>query len=386
MLLKPLREIGLRDLEELIGNVAEGLHVDFKQGPVGKGDGDRKEFVADVTAFANASGGDIVFGIVEGADAVASQVLGIPVADLDAEERRLAEIIRNGTEPRLTDFEFKWIDNPPNGHVLILRVGRSWRAPHRVTLAGHDRFYTRNTRGKHPMNTDELRTAFTAGQALEDRIAHFQRGRITLIEDREGPVDMGGGPYLVLHAVPLVSFADPLAVGFRYGEVLPSPLGGGGYNQTHTLEGPLTYRAPQGEAASAYTLHFRNGILEGVSECASRTTPNTIPLTAVEDRIATAVSDYLKYWNEKSVGPPYYLFVSILFAEGFSAITGSMWSDGDRVRLKRRHLLLPSQVLTQAAGTPVTTLLRPTFDLLWNGFGYAGSINFDERGRYRVQR
>jgi predicted HTH transcriptional regulator len=74
MLLKPLREIGLRDLEELIGNVAEGMHVDFKQGPVGKGDGGRKEFVADVTAFANASGGDIVFGIVEGADAVASQV------------------------------------------------------------------------------------------------------------------------------------------------------------------------------------------------------------------------------------------------------------------------------------------------------------------------
>jgi len=134
MLLKSLQEIGLRDLDELIGNVAEGLQVDFKQAAVGKADAERKEFVADVTAFANASGGDIVFGIAEGPDAVASQVLGIPVADLDVEERRLAEIIRNGTDPRLTDFEFKWIDNPPNGHVLILRVGRSWRAPHRVTL------------------------------------------------------------------------------------------------------------------------------------------------------------------------------------------------------------------------------------------------------------
>jgi hypothetical protein len=250
MLLKPLRQIELRDLEELVGNVAEGLHVDFKQGLVGKSDGDRKEFVADVTAFANASGGDIVFGIVEGADAVASQVLGIPVVDRDAEERRLAEILRNGTEPRLTDFDFKWIDNPPNGHVLILRIGRSWRAPHRVTLAGHDRFYIRNTRGKHPMNTDELRTAFTAGQALEDRIAQFQRARIRLIVDLDGPVDMTGGPKLVLHAVPLVSFADPPDVRFRYGELLQSPLGGGGYNQIHTLEGPVTHSAAQGGTVS----------------------------------------------------------------------------------------------------------------------------------------
>jgi schlafen family protein len=384
MLLKPLREIGLRDLEELIGNVAEGLQVDFKQAAVGKADAERKEFVADVTAFANASGGDIVFGIVEGPDAVASQVLGIPVADLDAEERRLAEIIRNGTEPRLSDFEFKWIDNPPNGHVLILRIGRSWRAPHRVTLAGHDRFYIRNARGKHPMNTDELRTAFTRGQALEDRIAQFQRARIDLIAERQGPVDMGGGPKLVVHALPLVSFADPPAVQFRYGEVLQSPLGGGSYNQMHTLEGPVTYGF-RGTTISRYTLHFRNGILEGVTDCASDIQTSSIPLTPVEATIARAVSDHLKYWNEKGIGPPYFLFVSILFAEGYLGISGSMWSE-EGVRVKRRHLLLPSQVITQSEGIHIGTLLRPTFDLLWNGFGYSSSVNFDERGRYRVQR
>jgi hypothetical protein len=68
-----------------------------------------------------------------------------------------------------------------------------------------------------------------------------------------------------------------------------------------------------------------------------------------------------------------------------SGVSASMWSDGG-VPLKRLHLLLPSQVIMQSEDTPVQTLLRPTFDLLWNGFGYAGSINFDEHGRYRVQR
>jgi hypothetical protein len=387
MLLKRLSTVDRRDVQELIGNIAEGLHIDFKQGPVGKSDADRKEFVADVTAFGNASGGDIVFGIAEGADAVASQVVGIRVPDLDAEERRLAEIIRNGTDPRFSDFEFKWIDNSPNGHVLIVRVGRSWRAPHRVTLAGHDRFYIRNTRGKHPMNTDELRRAFTLGQALEERIERFHRTRIDLIASGDAPVDMTRDPKLVVHAVPLISFADPPTLQFAYGEILQSPLGGGGYNQLHTLEGPVAYHAERSGTVIAYTLHFRTGILEGVSECTVRqaSQPKTIPLTAVEQRIAGAVKGYLNYWHEKNVGPPYYLFVSILLAQGFSGLSAMLWR-GDSIPLKRRDLLLPAQVFAHSDEMSVGTVLKPTFDLLWNGFGYAGSMNYDDLGQYRVQR
>ena len=64
------------------------------------------------------------------------------------------------------------------------------------------------------MNTDELRTAFTAGQALEDRISNFQRARISLIGEGNTPVDMEGGPKLVLYAVPLVLFAVLVGRGF----------------------------------------------------------------------------------------------------------------------------------------------------------------------------
>jgi len=121
-LLKRLHEVELQDVQELVGNIAESLHIDFKQAPVGRSDADRKEFVADVTAFANASGGDIVFGVVEGPDAVASQITGISVSDLDVEERRLSEIIRNGTEPRFTDFEFTQATWPSQAVIPPLRT------------------------------------------------------------------------------------------------------------------------------------------------------------------------------------------------------------------------------------------------------------------------
>jgi hypothetical protein len=56
---KPLDEIGLEDLQRLLTNgVAESRSLEYKQVlPTGT-DSDRKEFLVDVSSFANAIGGD----------------------------------------------------------------------------------------------------------------------------------------------------------------------------------------------------------------------------------------------------------------------------------------------------------------------------------------
>jgi hypothetical protein len=45
-------------------------------------------------------------------------------------------------------------------------------------------------------------------------------------------------------------------------------------------------------------------------------------------------------------------------------------------------LLLPAQVINEPPSVPMNRLLRPTFDLLWNGFGHPKSPNFDSQGNY----
>jgi predicted HTH transcriptional regulator len=120
VLLKPLVNLLPADILALIGNVPESKHLEYKSILPGGQDSATKEFVADVTAFANADGGHIVFGISEDEDAVATTIVGISVESRDAEERRLADIIRSGTEPRFSDFEFRWIDIEPNRSVLVL--------------------------------------------------------------------------------------------------------------------------------------------------------------------------------------------------------------------------------------------------------------------------
>jgi hypothetical protein len=380
MIVKPVSELDMSDIQALVGSVSESRYIDFKQSVVGRADADRKEFVADVTAFANAAGGHIVFGVVEGPDAVAVNIVGLIVADRDEEERRLSDMIRNGTEPRLSDFEFKWIDDPSGSSVLVLHVPRSWQSPHRVTLAGHNQFYIRNSRGKHPMNTDELRTAFTYGRALEENIARFREARTNMIRKQEAPIAVDAGPQMVVHGMPLVSFADPPAITFAPRELLLSPLGGGGYNKSYALEGTVTHQPN----SMAYTLHFRNGIVEGVMPARSSVKPTGyVPVTRLEMVLGEALGSYLRYWGTKSVRGPYVFAVSLLNVRNNKAIV-SGWSD-EAPAIRRDDLEFPSQVFNEAdVGIGSTVLLRPSFDLMWNAFGHPGSPNYDNSGQYRV--
>lgn len=168
MLNKPLSELSPIDFEALVG-LSESRYLDFKSAPVGNSYEERREFLADVSVFANASGGDIVFGVIE-QDGAASAATGITVTDADKEKLRLGELIRSALEPRLTDFDIEWVPINGNFGYLVVRVPLSWTGPHRVTMQGHDKFYMRDSAGRHPMNTDELHRAFTLGEALAERV------------------------------------------------------------------------------------------------------------------------------------------------------------------------------------------------------------------------
>ncbi|TAJ83549.1 ATP-binding protein, partial [bacterium] len=58
-----LDEAGLRKFLEK--RVPEGHHLDYKEALGGNNDRAKREFLKDVTAFANANGGDILIGVEE---------------------------------------------------------------------------------------------------------------------------------------------------------------------------------------------------------------------------------------------------------------------------------------------------------------------------------
>ncbi len=137
MLLKNLSDVSLQDLQTLCD--VESRFLDFKAEPIGGGDRDKREFLADVCAFANASGGDLILGVMT-KDGTADMVCGIDLADPDKEKQRLVNLVRDGLE--------RWFPIEGTRGVIVMRVPRSWSAPHRVTFLRDMNFYVRNPAGK----------------------------------------------------------------------------------------------------------------------------------------------------------------------------------------------------------------------------------------------
>jgi len=82
---KTLDKIEAADIQSLVTNGDEERRtLDFKRDLPGNTDKDKNELRADVTSFANAGGGDLIFGVDE-AGGVATAVPGLPGVDADAE-------------------------------------------------------------------------------------------------------------------------------------------------------------------------------------------------------------------------------------------------------------------------------------------------------------
>jgi Putative DNA-binding domain len=389
MLSDRIGDIKIADIEALCENkIPESKTLKYKRELYGRTDEDRRELVADVTAFANTGGGDIIFGLVEGKDATPEEICGISVESRDQEERRLGDIIRTGTEPRYTSFEFRWVETKSEKSILILRAARSWNGPHRVTLRSHDKFYVRDSRGKHPMNTEELRSAFSFSETLNDRIRSYRRDRVALIQSSVAPLPIRDGPIAVLHLMPLISIADPPLLKFADHEITAWPFGSGsGANFIETLDGKAIYSGSQSatDPVRAYTLQFRTGPIESVTNAGSRTENGftRVDVGHLEQNLVEYIPRYLSYLEKKGIPNPYYLFLSLLNVQ--STIYTTVRSHGDIPTVQRRKsLMFPELVLNEVRnGGVLQDLLKPLCDLLWNAFGFPRSYNFTPEGKWK---
>lgn len=108
-MLPPLFEnIDQRTIGQLIADgVAETQRLEYKEQLPGTTSRDKTEFLADVAAFANSSGGDLIFGVAERRDAdgkptgIPENARGVGAVNADAELLRLDNMIRDGIVPRV---------------------------------------------------------------------------------------------------------------------------------------------------------------------------------------------------------------------------------------------------------------------------------------------
>lgn len=147
---KPLSNVDEDDLLALISNrTEERKTLDYKLQLPTSSDKDKKDFLADVSSFANTGGGYLIYGMVE-ENGVAAHLPGLEGIDPDGEILRLEQMIREGIAPRLT-ITTKPLQLRSGNFALIIHIPQSYNSPHMVTYQGASRFYARQSNGKYQL-------------------------------------------------------------------------------------------------------------------------------------------------------------------------------------------------------------------------------------------
>ena len=148
VLSKTVDQIDIHDIESLIeSRVPEGEQIEFKEALPAKGHGPdswvndqkrigdyaKKSILEETVAFANAHGGALLLGIEESGarPPVATAIKPIPRCHDLAENLKL--VFRDCVEPQLPQIDIFGIEKTDGAGVVVLRVGRSRLAPHRIT-------------------------------------------------------------------------------------------------------------------------------------------------------------------------------------------------------------------------------------------------------------
>jgi hypothetical protein len=321
---------------------------------------------------------------------VPKSIDGMELDNPDDEKLKLENIIRSGIEPRIPDIAIHLLKiNDTKCYILLIRVKRSWNAPHRVSFKDHSKFYGRNSAGKYPLDVSELRTAFMLSEQLPERIRKFHRNRIYSISSHEElPVPLLDYGKMIFHLIPLSAFSTPKTL-----DVIPiykkdfnrlPPIGFSSWNRRLNLDGVVTFSDEDGKLKKAYTQLYRSGIIEVVSVFEPAGEDYHIPSHAFERYLISATKVYLTILYDLEIEPPIYVFLTLAGVQKYRFAAGERFRKGSEP-LDRDILSMPEVVIDSYDSEP-HTILRPIFDMVWNCFGFERSFNYDEKGdwKYRI--
>lgn len=394
MISKPLDQITGEDVESLIANaVAESRTLDYKEALNVQNDGDKKEFLNDVSSFANASGGDIIFGVREKRDArgptgIPEAIIGLGQMNFDAEIRKFENLIRDGIEPR-TKTQLRFVSTK-FGDVLIVRILQSWSGPHMVTLGGSSRFFSRNSAGKYQLDVAEIRAAFIGSEAVPQRLQQFRNERLGKIVADEIPVGLEVGPRLVLHVLPVVAFGSRVQI---TQDVIARewssfhPLEQIANEVRYNIDGYL--KVAKGPTANyGYVQVFRHGPIEAVDAqiiINSEGQDRWIPSLVVERALVVGCREYLRLLRVAEIEPPIAVSASLIGVKGYMLAAKRSMYPFERYAVDRDLVTLPD-VWIEDYAKPVELALRPLFDGLWQAGGYPYCQHYDADGNFIGER
>lgn len=245
------------EIEDLLSlSMGESEVLEFKSELPALNDKGKAEFLKDVCAMANASGGAILYGVGE-ADGCASSLTIETISDSDQIIRRLAQISQDNIEPAIR-VAFSVVD-VMGYQVLVAEVPQSFSGPHRFKFNDKQRFVRRYDRHIADLSYDQLRAAFGGAESRLVRIESWWKG---VEPSAYFARKLRPGPNMVSALVPTAydgrtSFLDPKRVEQNWPDLMMTSFGGG--SRSFNYHGLSVFPGSRNEPVRAFTQAERLG-------------------------------------------------------------------------------------------------------------------------------
>jgi len=370
------------DILRLLENkVQESMTLDYKQELPGTNDEARKEFLSDVSSFANEQGGVILFGVEEETDeggvntGAPKGICGISETNIDQMQSRLISIIQDGLDPKLHGVVMRSLE--VNGlTVLLLGIPRSMLSPHIVWFKKSGKFFRRNSASsKYQMDVHQIRGAFLESESWEKKADNFRRERIMTVRSLEVVPNLDIVGSYFIHIVPLGGESRKIDIA-KHEEILrtnfPPPVASS-WNTQYNLDGFMTIDGL--DPVQSYIQFFRNGSIEIYTSWAAIQTEEGAPLNLNAQRAEHLARDYvakfMSFSAELQIESPYAIFLSLMDLRGgtISRERHGIQAPWERHIIERNEILLPA-ILIEDAQIDVSDQIQSAFDIVWQAYGW----------------
>ena len=388
MIERDLKDITESDLNNLKANsVREGKTIEYKAEVNLSGSDQIRKFLASIASFANASGGDLVFGI-EALDGEPVALRPLTGFNPDQDVLRMRDLMNAHIEPKVFTVDFKPVDLSGGGFALVVRVRKTWTGAHMVTFNNDSRFYTRDQGGRRTMDVSEVRSAFTFAESLMERVNRLRLERLANITAEETPCPLLGKSCLVVHLIPLRSLAPGFQANLSalvHKTELLRPIASNSWGLAYDFDGVFVRGGSSNERAGGYIYVLKNGIIEVVDNLLLRGTQNNetyIPSIAWEQELLARLPNWFSALKQIGADPPVFVMLSLLGVRGYFMWVGPNIARGQRI--SRDQLLVPGilvesldvQASDRSTKHNAVDIMRPLFDAVWHACGFSHSHNF----------
>ena len=266
---------------------------------------------------------------------------------------------------------------------LLVRVPRSWVGLHMVTFTNLSRFYSRTSGGKYQLDVHEIRAGFLAAETAYERLRRFRAERVARVLALETPAPTAEGPKLILHALPVNSDEVWARVQAIREEHLINALpiiAGTVRTFRFNLDGFVLHTMREDASRQCYTQLLRTGGIEAVSGGVLDQARGGFYATPVESIVIAVVDRLRQFWQVVGVTPPVLIGLTLTGVQGWKVLH-SPYAFGSQDGTLDWDVVAPPEVVLSDPAIETDVLLRPIFDFVWNGGGWAGSPNYRD-GRW----